>query len=104
VPNWVAVIALSRHGRWSRSSRTALPIERHNAVYTGAVSSRDITDELVDQVVVDLQERYALDEDDVRALGARLAEPDRAERRAQNVAFAEQFTADHRATFDRLSQ
>jgi hypothetical protein len=68
------------------------------------VSSRDITDELVDQVVVDLQERYALDDDDVRALGARLAEPDGAERRAQNVAFAEQFTTEHRATFDRLSQ
>jgi hypothetical protein len=33
------------------------------------VSSRDITEELVQQVIADLHARYALDDDDVRALG-----------------------------------
>jgi hypothetical protein len=48
--------------------------------------------------------RYDLDEEDVRALGARLADQDRAERRVENIAFAQQFTAEHRETFDRLGQ
>jgi hypothetical protein len=39
------------------------------------------------------------DDDDVRTLGARLAEP-----RTSNLVFAERFVTDHNATFDRLSQ
>jgi hypothetical protein len=68
------------------------------------VASRDITEEFVAQVVADLHTRYALDEDDVRALGAKLAEPARGDRRTENLAFAERFVADHQATFDRLGQ
>jgi hypothetical protein len=68
------------------------------------VSSRDITEELVEQIVSDLQSRYDFDDDDLRALGARLADPARGARRAANAAFAEGFVAEHRATFDRLSQ
>ena len=68
------------------------------------MASRDITEELVAQVVADLHSRYALDEDDVRALGARLAEPARGDGRAENLAFAERFVAEHTATFDRLGQ
>jgi hypothetical protein len=40
-------------------SAPRVSIERHSAVYAGVVSSREITDELLDQVVVDLQERGA---------------------------------------------
>ena len=65
---------------------------------------RSITDELVQQVVDDLQARYDLDADDLRVLGARLSEIDATARRAQNAAFAEQFVAEHPATFDRLSR
>ncbi|HMJ32429.1 MAG TPA: hypothetical protein VK501_00820 [Baekduia sp.] len=68
------------------------------------MAGRDITDELVQQVIADLQTRYALDDDDVRALGAKLAEPARNEGRTDNLAFAERFVAEHRATFDRLGQ
>jgi hypothetical protein len=68
------------------------------------VASRDITEELVQQVIADLHARYALDDDDVRALGAKLAEPARNEGRTENLAFAERFVADHQATFDRLGQ
>jgi hypothetical protein len=68
------------------------------------MSGRPITKELVQQVSEDLRTRYDLDEDDVRALGARLAEQDRAERHDENIAFAQQFTAEHRETFDRLGQ
>lgn len=69
-----------------------------------AVSSRAITDELVQEVVDDLRARYALDEDDVRALGARLAASERDARRAENASFAERFTEEHRGTFDRLGR
>jgi hypothetical protein len=68
------------------------------------VSSRSITDELVQQVIDDLQARYDLDAEDLRALGTRLAEIDAKARSDENVAFAEQFTAEHPATFDRLSR
>jgi len=68
------------------------------------MSARPITEELVQQVSEDLRIRYALDEEDVRVLGARLADQDRTGRHDENVAFAQQFTAKHRETFDRLSQ
>jgi hypothetical protein len=41
-----------------------------------------ITDELVRRVADDLRERYSLDDEDVRALGARFADDPRVERRA----------------------
>jgi hypothetical protein len=69
-----------------------------------SMSARPITKELVQQVSDDLRTRYDLDEEDVRALGARLAEQDLADRHDQNIAFAQQFTAEHRETFDRLGQ
>ena len=68
------------------------------------MSGRSITDELVQQVIQDLQARYALDAEDVRALGARLSDIDATTRRDENVAFAERFVAAHSATFDRLSR
>jgi hypothetical protein len=68
------------------------------------MSARPITDELVQQVSEDLRMRYALDDEDVRVLGARLADQDRAGRRDENIAFAKEFTAKHRETFDRLGQ
>jgi hypothetical protein len=71
--------------------------------YTWRVSSKDITDELVRQVADELRERYGLDDEDVRTLGARLAGAADA-RAAANVEFAERFTAEHRETFDRLAQ
>ncbi len=67
------------------------------------MSSKDVTDELVRQVADELRARYGLDDEDVRTLGARLAEPADA-RAAENLEFAERFTAEHRETFDRLSQ
>jgi hypothetical protein len=68
------------------------------------MSARPITNELVQRVSEDLRTRYDLDEEDVRALGARLADQDRAERHDENIAFAQQFTSEHRETFDRLGQ
>ncbi len=68
------------------------------------MASQAITDELVRQVTTDLRARYDLDDDDVRVLGARLSTPDRGQRHAENVAFAQRFTAEHRDTFDRLAQ
>jgi hypothetical protein len=44
----------------------------------------------------------ALDDEDVRALGSRLAE-DAGARRAENLESAERFTEEHRETFDRLA-
>lgn len=67
------------------------------------MSSRPITDALLEQVVQDLVERYGMDMEDVRDLGSRLAELHEA-RRSENVAFAKAFVAEHPATFDRLSQ
>jgi hypothetical protein len=68
------------------------------------VRSRSITDELVQQVIDDLQDRYDLDAEDLRALGTRLAEIDATARSDENIAFAERFVAEHPATFDRLSR
>jgi hypothetical protein len=63
-----------------------------------------ISEALVQQIVADLQARYAFDDDDVRVLGARLAEPARDERRTSNLAFAERFVADHEGDLNRLGQ
>jgi hypothetical protein len=68
------------------------------------VSSRAITDELVRQVTDDLRQRYALDDEDVRELGHRLAASERSVRSSENQAFAERFVAAHRETFDRLGK
>jgi hypothetical protein len=67
------------------------------------VSAKGITDELVRQVADDLRARYALDDEEVRALGARLA-GSAASRSAENVEFAERFVDKHRETFDRLAE
>jgi hypothetical protein len=67
------------------------------------VSSKDITDELVRQVADELRARHGLDDEDLRALGARLAESADA-RAAANIEFAARFTDEHRETFDRLAQ
>lgn len=68
------------------------------------MSARPITEELVQQVSDDLRVRYALDEEDVRVLGARLANQERASRHDENATFAQEFTAKHRETFDRLGR
>jgi len=68
------------------------------------MSARPITEELVQQVSEGLRIRYSLDDEDVRVLGARLADQDRTSRHDENTAFAQQFTAKHRDTFDRLGQ
>jgi len=67
------------------------------------VSAKGITDELVRKVADDLRERYSLNDEDVRALGARLADPS-GTRSAENLDFAERFVEQHRETFDRLAQ
>lgn len=67
------------------------------------MSTRDVTDDLAQQISDDLRARYDLDDDDIRALGEKLVGSNQ-ERRDENVAFAERFTEDHRETFDRLAQ
>lgn len=67
------------------------------------MSAKSITDQLVQQVAEDLRACYALDDEDVRALGARLADSAGA-RSAESLEFAERFVAEHRATFDRLAK
>ena len=62
-----------------------------------------IRDELVQQVADDLRDRYGLDDDDIRTLGSRLADPS-GTRSAENVEFAERFTETHRETFQRLAE
>ena len=71
--------------------------------YTCRVGTKDITNEFVRKVADDLRSRYSLDDDAVRALGARLA-GSTGVRSAQNTAFAERFVEEHRETFDRLAQ
>ena len=71
--------------------------------YTCRVGAKDITNEFVRKVADDLRTRYSLDDDAVRALGARLA-GSTSVRSAQNTAFAERFVEEHRETFDRLAQ
>jgi hypothetical protein len=68
------------------------------------MSAKGISDELVEQVSHELRERYGLDDEDVRLLGARLADDPRLARRVENIAFAERFTDQHRETFDRLAK
>jgi hypothetical protein len=67
------------------------------------VSAKGITDELVQQVADELRTRYGLDDEDVRALGSRLADA-ASERRTENLEFAKRFTDEHRETFDRLAE
>ena len=67
------------------------------------MGAKDITNDLVRKVADDLRTRYSLDDEDVRTLGARLADPADT-RSAQNTAFAERFVDKHRETFDRLAQ
>lgn len=67
------------------------------------MSAKGITDELVQQVADDLRTRYGLDDDDMRALGSRLADA-AGERSAENLEFAKRFTEEHRETFDRLAE
>jgi hypothetical protein len=67
------------------------------------VSAKGITDELVQQIADDLRARYGLDDEDVRALGSRLADS-AAARSAENIEFAKRFTEEHRETFDRLAE
>lgn len=66
------------------------------------MSTQPITEQLVREVAQDLRERYALDEDDLRALGTELAAG--AANAAQSAAFAQAFIADHPATVERLSR
>jgi hypothetical protein len=51
----------------------------------------------------DLRARYGPDDEDIRALGSRLANP-AAVRRAENLEFANSFTDTHRETFQRLAE
>jgi hypothetical protein len=67
------------------------------------VSAKGITDEPVRQVADELRARYGLDDEDVRALGSRLADA-MSTRSARNLEFAKRFTEEHRETFDRLAE
>lgn len=67
------------------------------------MSTRSVTDEFAAQVTDDLRTRYELDDDDIRALGEKLA-GDRRARSEENLAFAKRFTEGHRETFDRLAK
>jgi len=68
------------------------------------VSTKGISDELLLRVAGELRQRYELDDEEIRALGARLADDPRLARRAENLAFAERFTDSHSETFDRLGR
>ena len=68
------------------------------------MSAKGISDELVRRVTADLRDRYRLDDEDLRALGARLADEPQAVRRDENLRFADGFTREHRDTFDRLAE
>ena len=67
------------------------------------MSAKGITDDFVQQVADDLRARYGLDDEDMRALGSRLADAASA-RTAENLEFAQQFADEHRETFDRLAE
>jgi hypothetical protein len=67
------------------------------------MSAKGISDELAARIADDLRERYSLDDEDVRALGVRLAGAS-AGRTAENLEFAERFVGEHRETFDRLAE
>jgi hypothetical protein len=68
------------------------------------MSAHRVTDDVVREVARELRERYAFDDEDLRTLGARLVDDPRTTRRAENLAFAERFTVEHRETFDRLAK
>jgi hypothetical protein len=68
------------------------------------MGTREMTDDLVREIADDLRARYGLDDDDVRALAARLAGDQDAARHEENRRFAERFTSEHRETFDRLAK
>ncbi|MDO8211968.1 hypothetical protein [Conexibacter sp. CPCC 206217] len=68
------------------------------------MGAQRITDDVVREVARDLRERYAFDDEDVRFLGAKLADDPRVARRADDRAFAERFIGEHRETFDRLAE
>lgn len=74
-----------------------------SAPWAAAVSAKGISEDLVRRFVDDLRTRYELDDEDVRALGARLASAPEA-RSVENLAFAERLTAERRETFDRLAE
>lgn len=65
------------------------------------MSTRDISDDLVRQVAEELRERHGLDDDDLRALGSRLASASRTD---ENLQFAQRFLGEHQKTFDRLAR
>jgi hypothetical protein len=67
------------------------------------VSAERITHELVRQVANDLRARYGLDDEDMRALGSRLADS-AGTPSTENIEFAKRFTEEHRETFDRLAK
>ena len=67
------------------------------------MSAEGVSDDLVQRIADDLRRRYSLDDEDVRAVGARLAEPAGA-RTAQNRDFADRFVHEHRETFNRLAE
>lgn len=79
---------------------TSIPTAR---AYTCCVGAEDITNEFVREVADDLRARYSLDDEAVRALGARLAGSTNV-RSAENTAFAERFVEAHRGTVDRLAR
>jgi hypothetical protein len=98
-------IALATAGSGSRI-RLATTSPRDVEVcrtYTSSVSAEGITDDLVRKVADDLRARYDLDDEDMRALGARLAESG-GPHSAENLEFAKRFTDKHRETFDRLAE
>ena len=67
------------------------------------MSAERITHELVRQVANDLRARYGLDDEDMRALGSRLADS-AGTPSTENIEFAKRFTEEHRETFDRLAK
>ena len=86
----------------SRGNGTQSRSSRPSRIYTQVMSVERISEEFVRLIAADLRRRYALDDDDVSTLGARLASP--ADRSAENLAFAERFTDERRETFDRLAE
>jgi hypothetical protein len=67
------------------------------------VNANGITGERVHQVADDLRARYGLDDEDMRAIGSRLAEEAGA-RSAENLEFAKRFTEERGEMFDRLAE
>lgn len=59
---------------------------------------------ITEDVARDLRERYGFDDEDLRLLGAKLADGPQAVRRAENRAFAERFVGEYREMFGRLAR